>query len=93
MRPQRRVCLWPAAERAGDNCRRDCFGRLVPGATVHRGHFGRVLEADLGRDVGALDQLAEASDCERCTLSETKVKADLASRFSVPAPANSLSGC
>jgi len=25
------------------------------------------LEADLGRDAGALDQLAEASDCERCT--------------------------
>jgi len=38
-------------QRAGDNCRRDCFGR------VHT-HLG----ADLGRDAGALDRLAEASD-------------------------------
>jgi hypothetical protein len=26
------------------------------------------LEADLSRDAGALDQLAEASECERCIL-------------------------
>ena len=50
-------------QRASDNCRRDCFGRVH----MH-------LEADLGRDAGALDQLAEASDCERSPLSETKVK-------------------
>ena len=42
-------------QRAGDNRRRDCFGRVH----MH-------LEADLGRDAGALDQLGEANDCERC---------------------------
>ena len=43
------------------------------------GLFGRVhmhLEANLGRDAGALDQLAEASDFG-APLSETKVKAAL----------------
>ena len=44
-------------QRASDNCRRDCSGRVQ-----------MYLEADLGRDAGALDQLAAASDCERCTL-------------------------
>ena len=60
-----RGMLWPASARcngasglvcAPDSCRRDSFGRVH----MH-------LEADLGRDAGALDQLAEASDCERCT--------------------------
>ena len=53
-------------------------------ATTPAGCFGRVhthLAADLGRDAGALDRLAEASDVQRCT-PETKVKVDLASRFS-----------
>ena len=50
------TCLSAPADRAGDNCRRDCFGRVH----MH-------LEANLGRDTGALDQLAKATDCERCT--------------------------
>ena len=50
------VCASRRPHRAGDNCRRDCFGRVH----MH-------LEAELGRDAGALDQPAEASDCERCT--------------------------
>jgi len=45
------VCAGRRPQRAGDNCRRDCFGRVH----MH-------LEADLGRDAGALDRLAEASD-------------------------------
>ena len=53
---------------AGDaNCRR--CNSIAAAWRSMCGCFGRVhmhLEADLGRDAGALDQLAEAGDCERC---------------------------
>ena len=49
--PELFVCASRRPQRAGDNCRRDCFGRVH----MH-------LEADLGRDAGARDRLAEASD-------------------------------
>jgi hypothetical protein len=53
--------------------------RQLPAVRVNRSriaqHVRMRLEADLDRDAGALDQLAEASDCERCALSVTKVKA------------------
>ena len=59
--------------------------RARVGALVCQDKAGRVAqhvrmepEADLGGDTGALDQLGEAD----APLSETKMKADLASRFS-----------
>ena len=81
-------CLFAPATplRAGDaNCRR-CNSI----AAAWRSMFGCTFEADLGRDAGALDQLAEASDCERCTPLETKVKADLAARFSTRSDRKSI---
>ena len=42
------------------------FSYCVCGAVVDGSRLWH-LEADLGRDAGALDRLAEASDCERCT--------------------------
>ena len=44
-------------------------------------HVWMHLEADLRRDAGALDQLGQAGDGEWCASSDTKMKADLASRF------------
>ena len=48
-------------------------------------HVGCTFEADLGRDVGALDQLAEASDCERCTALGNKIERPIWPRALVPA--------
>ena len=62
------VFVWASSRTRRRQLPAGCFGRLVPGATVHGVSRVRMhLEADLGRDAGALDQLAEASDCERCT--------------------------
>jgi hypothetical protein len=41
--------------------------------------------ADLSRDAGALDQLAEASDCERCTALGNKIERPIWPRALVPA--------
>ena len=44
------------------------FAAAIQGSARSPPQHGRMhLEADLSRDAGALDQLAKASDCERCT--------------------------
>ena len=75
--------VWSAwAEGRHDRRRRVCLRQQLT-ATRWRRQLPSVQFNRSRRDAGALDRLAEASDGETVRLSETQMKADLASRFSV----------